>query len=255
MSARRHLATAPAALLAVTVALVSLHRMATTEPARPAAAPGLLPPAAAAPVAPAPHPSVAPAPAAAPATAPAVDGAWLARTASLTGIPEAALRAYAAAQLSGVGGCPVGWTTLAGIGWVESHHGTIDGRLLGEDGRSTRPVVGPPLDGRGDVAAIRSTAASRAWHGDAVWEHAVGPMQFLRPSFDRWAADGDGDGVADPHDLDDAAATAARYLCGTGHDLTTGEGWVAAVLDYNRSTEYVEQVRTAAQAYADRSAG
>ena len=33
----------------------------------------------------------------------------------------------------------------------------------------------------------------------------MGPLQFLPSTWDRWAADGDGDGVADPQDLDDAA--------------------------------------------------
>ena len=135
------------------------------------------------------------------------------------GSPAPALRAYARAQLADAGGCGVGWTTLAGMGWVESYHGTIGGRTLGADGRSSSPIVGPALDGHGDFAAIRSTPASRAWHGDPVWEHAVGPMQFLPGTWTSWATDGDGDGRRDPLDLDDAAATAARYLCAGEHDL------------------------------------
>ncbi|MGI8685465.1 MAG: M23 family metallopeptidase [Acidimicrobiales bacterium] len=39
-------------------------------------------------------------------------------------------------------------------------------------------------------------------------------MQFLPASFTARAVDIDGDGVADPHDIDDAVATAANYLCG-----------------------------------------
>ena len=182
-----------------------------------------------------------------------VDQRWLGRTAQATDIPEPALRAYVKAQLSGVGGCEVGWTTLAGIGWVESQHGTLGGRSLDADGRSSSPILGPALDGAGDFAAIRSTPASRAWHGDATWEHAVGPMQFLRSSWEPWAADGDGDGVADPHDLDDAAATAARYLCAAGQDLVASEEWAAAVLTYNRSGEYVDAVHAAAGEYAERA--
>ncbi|MGZ6753179.1 MAG: lytic murein transglycosylase, partial [Nocardioides sp.] len=42
-----------------------------------------------------------------------------------------------------------------------------------------------------------------------------------------WATDGDGDGTADPHDLDDAAAATARYLCAGGYDLASGTGWAA----------------------------
>lgn len=182
------------------------------------------------------------------------DPAWLRRTAQATGIPETALRAYADAQLTGGGGCGVGWTTLAGLGWVESQHGTYEGRTLLADGRSDRVIIGVPLDGRGDVAAIRSTPESQAWHGDPQWEHAVGPLQFLRSSWEPYATDGDQDGLADPHDLDDAAATAAAYLCGSGQDLATGPGWTRAVLSYNRSADYVRAVHDAAQAYAERAA-
>ena len=78
-------------------------------------------------------------------------------------------------------------------------------------------------------------------------------MQFLPESWQAWATDGDGDGAADPHDLDDAAATAARYLCASGGDLATGSGWQAAVLSYNHAQEYVDAVRAAALAYAERS--
>ncbi|ANH36807.1 hypothetical protein I601_0354 [Nocardioides dokdonensis FR1436] len=184
-----------------------------------------------------------------------VDDGWLRRTSRATGIPAPALRAYADAQLSRVGGCDVGWTTLAGIGWIESQHGTLGGRTIDDAGRSSSPILGPALDGSGDFAAIRSTAASREWHGDATWEHAVGPMQFLRSSWEPWAADGDRDGVIDPLDLDDAAATAARYLCAGGRDLAAGDGWADAVLSYNHSDEYVAAVHSAASSYAERAAG
>ena len=183
----------------------------------------------------------------------AVDPAWLRTTAAKAGIPIPALRAYADAQVSDAGGCQVGWTTLAGIGWVESHHGTIGGRTLGDDGVPSPPIIGPALDGTHGFAAIRSTPESQAWHGDATWEHAVGPMQFLRSSFDRWATDGDGDGVANPQDIDDAAATTARYLCASGQDLSTGSGWAAAIFSYNHSQAYVDDVYAAATAYAQRT--
>jgi hypothetical protein len=188
-----------------------------------------------------------------PAGAAQVDPEWLAATSDETGIPSPALRAYARAQLADAGGCGVGWTTLAGVGWVESRHGTIGGRTLGADGRSSSPILGPALDGEGDFAAIRSTPTSRAWHGDPRWEHAVGPMQFLPGTWASWATDGDGDGRRDPLDLDDAAAAAARYLCAGDHDLASGSGWSAAVLTYNRARVYVDEVYVAAVAYTDAS--
>ncbi|HEY0948951.1 lytic transglycosylase domain-containing protein, partial [Nocardioides sp.] len=182
-----------------------------------------------------------------------VDPRWVARTAARAGIPGPAVRAYANAQLAEPAGCDVGWTTLAGIGWVESHHGTIDGRTLGEDGHSSTPILGPALDGRGQVAAIPATPQSRAWHGDPAWDHAVGPLQFIPSTWAAWGADGDGDGTADPNDLDDAAYAAVRYLCADGHDLESGQGWADAVFSYNHAQSYVDAVYAAASAYAERT--
>lgn len=181
-----------------------------------------------------------------------VDPQWVADTAARAGIPETAVRAYANAQLAEPRGCDVGWTTLAGIGWVESQHGTIGGRTLGDDGRSSTPILGPALDGR-RFAAIPATPETTAWHGDPRWDHAVGPLQFIPSTWETWGADGDGDGAADPNDLDDAAYAAVRYLCADGHDLTTGSGWADAVFSYNHAQSYVDSVYAAAQAYAART--
>ena len=182
------------------------------------------------------------------AAEPTVSAAWVSRTTTRAGIPEPAVRAYAAATLResrDEPGCQLGWTTLAGIGWVESQNGTIGGRVLETDGRSDRPVLGPALDGRGGVAAIPTAAGG--------WERATGPLQFLPSTWGRWSADGDGDGVADPQDLDDAALAAARYLCAAGGDLGTGDGWVTAVRAYNHADAYVRAVYDAASAYATRT--
>jgi membrane-bound lytic murein transglycosylase B len=186
----------------------------------------------------------------------AVDPAWLSRTAASAGIPAPALRAYADAELrlrTEQPGCHLSWNTLAGIGWVESRHGTVGGRTLAADGRSSRPILGPALNGANGFAAIHSTPESATWHGDGVWEHAVGPLQFLASSWARWGADGDEDGVADPGDLDDAALAAGRYLCADGHDLTTDSGWNAAVHSYNHDTGYVANVAAAANTYVTRT--
>lgn len=184
-----------------------------------------------------------------------VDAAWLARIAVRAGIPAPALRAYANAQLrlaKEKPDCHLGWNTLAGIGWVESHHGTIGDRTLADDGTSSSLILGPALDG-GEFAAIRSTPQSREWHGDATWEHAVGPLQFLASTWSRWGADGDGDGTADPRDLDDAALAAGRYLCADAHDLASDSGWTRAVHSYNHDMTYVGNVASAANTYAARA--
>ena len=182
-----------------------------------------------------------------------VSAPWVERTATAAGIPVPALRAYATATLQVPGSCGLGWTTLAGIGWVESQHGTIGGRSVSDDGQPSEPILGPALDGSGRFAAIPATPESATWHGDPDWDHAVGPMQFIPGTWETWATDGDGDGLSDPHDLDDAAPAAARCLCASG-TLATGAGWAAAVLSYNHEQVYVDAVRAAAEAYAARTA-
>jgi hypothetical protein len=201
-----------------------------------------------------PAPGPAPSPGSVAVGAPSVDARWVRRTAAAAGIPEVAVASYARAVLSAPSGCALGWTTLAGIGWVESQHGTIGGRSLDGSGRPSTPIIGPALDGAGPVAAIRATPSSARLHGDPDWDHAVGPLQFLPSTWETWARDGDGDGTADPQDLDDAAAAAASYLCGTGYDLSSGPGWSAAVYAYNHSASYVSGVYAAATAYASRAA-
>ncbi len=181
---------------------------------------------------------------------PVVSPAWVARTALAAGIPEPAVRAYGVATLREQGAdpaCHLAWTTLAGVGWVESQHGTLGGLSLGQDGRPSSQIDGPVLDGSGDVAAVPG--------GDGTWQRATGPLQFIPSTWARWGSDGDGDGVADPQDLDDAAYAAARYLCASGDDLASGPGWSAAVFSYNHSDTYVRSVYDAAQSYADRTSG
>ncbi|WP_076262045.1 hypothetical protein [Intrasporangium flavum] len=181
------------------------------------------------------------------------DPTWVSRIAARTGIPTVALRAYGRASIlaeSDLPDCHVGWTTLAAIGQVESAHGTFGGGRLLRSGRSSRPIVGPALDGRDGVAALRSDAEGVRLHGDATWDHAVGPMQFLTSSWQRFGADADADGVADPTDIDDAAWGAARHLCTGGTDLRDGRAWARAILGYNASDAYVRRVLDLAEGYA-----
>lgn len=180
---------------------------------------------------------------------------WAAGVAARTGIPARALVAYATAEVALTAerpGCRLTWVTLAGVARVESNHARYGDRTLRADGRPDRVIVGVQLDGEGDVAAIADTDGGTL-DGDREWDRAVGPFQFLPSTWDRYGGDGDGDGVAEPQDIDDAAVSAGRYLCAAGGDLSTDEGWWRAVLAYSASVEYAENVLAGANTYARRS--
>lgn len=176
--------------------------------------------------------------------------AWSGVASALTGVPARALAAYAAAQARlqrEQPGCRLDWSTLAGIGQVESANGDLGGGLL-QSGRPFKEIIGISLDGSGDTAAVDDTDDGTLDH-DSSADRAVGPLQFLPSTWDVWQADGDGDGRRDPQDIDDAALAAGRYLCAAG-DLSTPEGWSRAVFSYNHSTAYVTAVLQAADQIA-----
>jgi membrane-bound lytic murein transglycosylase B len=160
-------------------------------------------------------------------------------------IPALALRAYheAAAWAAGFRpGCGLSWSVLAGIGRLESNHGMHWGSAtrFRPDGMVSPPITGPALNGRG-VAGIADTDGGR-WDGDRTWDRAVGPMQFIPSTWRRLGRDGNGDRVADPNNLFDAATSAAGYLCLVGGDLSGREGLRRAVYGYNHSWAYVDAV-------------
>ena len=111
--------------------------------------------------------------------------------------------------------CPgLPWQVLAAIGKVETDHG-----------RSTLPGV----------------------HSGANAAGAMGPMQFLAPTWAVYGADGDGDGQANVYDADDAVFGAANYLCANGGGEPTRLR--DAVWNYNHSQQYVDEVLTIAAQY------
>lgn len=177
---------------------------------------------------------------------------WAETTAVRTGIPSRALRAYGAAELAqraDTPDCRLSWTTLAAVARVESDHGNLGRSSLGADGVPSPRIVGVPLDGSDGVREILDTDGG-ALDGDTVYDRAVGPLQFLPTTWALHGADGDGDGVRDPHQIDDAARGAAAYLCADGRDTADGAGWWDGVLTYNRSGEYARLVWAAADRYA-----
>ncbi|GAA2740484.1 hypothetical protein GCM10009868_02870 [Terrabacter aerolatus] len=140
--------------------------------------------------------------------------------------------------------CHIPVMLLAAIGEVESS--SLRGRALDASHDATPPVIGPALSG-GGFSAIRDTDGGR-WDGDPVWDHAVGPMQFIPATWRIWGADGNGDGVADPQNIEDAALAAANYLCAGGRDLSRPADLQAAILSYNHSQQYLATVLGIVQA-------
>jgi membrane-bound lytic murein transglycosylase B len=117
---------------------------------------------------------------------------------------------------------------------------SLRGRRLDPFHDVVPPVVGPALTG-GAYARIHDSDGG-ALDGDPNWDHAVGPMQFIPATWRIWGADGSGDGVADPQNVEDAALAAARYLCAGGRDLSRDADRRAAVRSYNHSDRYVATV-------------
>jgi len=98
------------------------------------------------------------------------------------------------------------WYILAAVGKVESNHGAN---------------LGPSSAG------------------------AMGPMQFLPSTWETSGVDGNGDGVANIMDPEDAIPAAARYL----KDGGAPRDWYAALYTYNHADWYVKKVLAVAEAY------
>jgi hypothetical protein len=109
------------------------------------------------------------------------------------------------------------WTVLAGIGKVETDHGT-----------STLPGV----------------------RSGENFAGAGGPMQFLKATWDAYGVDGDHDNKKDRYNPADAIPGAANYLKHNGADRG-GQKLRRAIWHYNHSWDYVDLVLRWAQRYAD----
>ena len=163
-------------------------------------------------------------------------------------IPVMALSAYRKAEQTmavASPGCGVSWNLLAGIGRIESSH--ANGGATDARGTAVRPIYGPTLDGSlpGNEVIVQSNTGGRP-----VFARAMGPMQFLPGTWSRYASDGDGDGKADPQNLFDASLSAARYLCNGGLNLRNQSQVLTAILRYNNSMAYAQNVMGWAAAYA-----
>ena len=141
------------------------------------------------------------------------------------------------------------WTVLAGIGRVESDHGrTNPAATVTTEGDVTPPIVGIALDGTNHTATVRVPAGGSPWHDDPVWDHATGPMQFITGTWDSVGVDANGDGIASPHNVWDATAAAADYLCGPDRAINPAD-IDTELVRYNNSSDYVADVLAWASQY------
>jgi murein DD-endopeptidase MepM/ murein hydrolase activator NlpD len=80
---------------------------------------------------------------------------------------------------------------------------------------------------------------------------AVGWMQFMPDTWLRWGMDGDGDGIADPWNPDDAVHAAARYLAAAEGRTDISR----AIFAYNHAQWYVDDVLQLAAMFGGDLAG
>jgi hypothetical protein len=145
-------------------------------------------------------------------------------------------------------GCGIEWWALAGIGKIESGHGTYAGSEVRADGSLTKPIIGIPLTGSGGTAAIGDSDGGLI-DGDPTVDRAAGPMQFIPQTWAAYGVDGDGDGDVEIQNIYDAAAGAARYLCAAAGSMTDVGGLQRGYFAYNHSTAYVASVLSQAVRY------
>ncbi|MCC3772213.1 lytic transglycosylase domain-containing protein [Streptomyces sp. UNOC14_S4] len=166
-----------------------------------------------------------------------------------TGIPAIALDAYRKAEETAkkeLPNCHIPWQLIAGIGKVESDHGTIYGTHLTADGTTDKPILGPQLTGK-EFALVKDTDGG-FWDGDKDYDRAVGPMQFIPSTWKQIGKDGNG-GYKNPNNIYDASVATARYLCEGGKDMGRSDDLRKAILSYNNSSEYVKAVTEWMRAY------
>lgn len=92
--------------------------------------------------------------------------------------------------------------------------------------------------GTSNLPGVRSGANSAG---------AMGPMQFLRDTWDRYGVDGDEDGDTDVYDDPDAIYGAANYLEASGAPAD----FYGAIFAYNHADWYVEEVFDIAKEFGD----
>ena len=144
--------------------------------------------------------------------------------------------------------CGLEWWAIAAVGYVETGHAR--GRGMMSDGTVIDEIIGPTLDGTEGNQVVVDTDKG-ALDGDPVYDHGVGPMQFIPETWKNRGADGNNDGYKDPYNFYDAALATARVLCSSRGDqrLSTVTGFGNAIFAYNASKDYVRKVTEIAVKY------
>ena len=139
--------------------------------------------------------------------------------------------------------CRVHWAVVAGIAQVESRHGRIDAdHELAADGDVEPAIRGPALDGTRGTQTIADTDDGEL-DGDATWDRAMGPLQFIPTTWRELGRDGNADGTADPDNLYDASFTAVAHLCLREPGDYSDRGELRrALIAYNASGRYADDV-------------
>lgn len=140
-------------------------------------------------------------------------------------IPELVFYAYRAAEMQlaiDAPECGLPWNLLAAIGRLSSGH--ADGGRTDILGTLTTPVVTP--------------------------EGSLGPMRLAPATWERYSADGNADGTADPQNVFDATLAAGARMCAEGGNLREPDGVARAVALFDPSPDYLANVRTWSDSYA-----
>jgi len=149
-------------------------------------------------------------------------------------VQQALVDAYLGAARGAPPACRLRPEVLAAIAQVES--GSAGGQSL--SGHRVVPGLYGPLLSGGRLASVPDTDGGRL-DGNAQWDRALGPMQFLPSAWADLGTDGDGDGTADPQNIYDSVVSASLFLCAGGRDLSQPTELAAAIVSYNHSGPYL----------------
>ncbi len=146
---------------------------------------------------------------------------------SATTIPEEYIQVYKdAAEAYGIP-----WTLLAAHHRIETRFSTMD------------PLLSP-VGAEGHMQFMPCTFVGWGYPGcSGLGKGEIPVADKTNPEiikqYGGYGVDANGDGIADPYDIEDAVHSAAKYLAKSG--AADGE-YEKAIFDYNRSEKYVQDV-------------